>query len=224
MSTTFFVLKCNTATLREPGSFCTIVNMNRKCKLGDAPRCPACKRFIGMRKWMSPYYAEIEIVGSQYGDFAFGGFEWFLVSERFRMLYLDSEMVGLSGFDHVTIQRITRNNKSGCSNASARFYKVDVLRSRAAIDLAASRIEWSEPAPICSECLFQYTGVCKRWKAVVVRPETWRGEDIFVPRGTGEIVVTSRFKEFCEAHDIRNASFVEASKYGHDFNPWENSP
>ena len=48
------------------------------------------------------------------------------------------------------------------------------------------------------------------------------GEDIFIARGLpGTIVVSERFKEWCEANEVRNAVFVPAEEYAHDFYPWE---
>jgi hypothetical protein len=56
---------------------------------------------------------------------------------------------------------------------------------------------------------------------LIVERHSWQGEDIFMPRGSGEILVAPRFKEFCGAHDIANAIFAPAETYGRDFYPWE---
>jgi hypothetical protein len=189
--------------------------------VGEAPRCPSCGGFIGMLKWLPPYIVEMDTWGDYFGDFAFaGGSEWFLVSDRFRSLYVQSGLTGLSGFDPIEVTKIARHNKK-LHGSPPQYFKVDVIRSQTSVDQAASGFEWSEGASICPVCLFPKEGVIKRWKAVVIRPESWQGEDIFVPRGSGELVTTNRFKELCEASEVKNAVFVPAESSSHDYYPWE---
>lgn len=190
-------------------------------KVGEAPRCPACGRFIGMLTWLPPYRVQLDSWGQQFGDVAFGASsEWFLVSDRFRTIYVESGLKGLSGFDPVEVMKITRHNKKLRGNPP-QYFKVDVVRSQTTVDEAASGFEWSEGASICPVCLFPKEGVIKRWKRVIIRPESWQGEDIFVPRGGGELVATIRFKELCEANEVKNVVFVAAENHGHDYYPWE---
>jgi hypothetical protein len=189
--------------------------------VGEAPKCPSCGRAIGMLKWLPPYRVEMDAWGDHFGDFAFvGGCEWFLVSDRFRSIYVRSGLKGLSGFDPVEVRKITRHNKKLRGNPP-QYFKVDVVRSQTAVDPAASGFEWSEGTSICPVCLFPKEGVIKRWSGIVIRPESWQGEDIFVPRGGGELVTTSRFKDLCEANEVKNAVFLLAESYGHDYYPWE---
>lgn len=49
--------------------------------VGDAPRCPACNRFVGMLRWQPPFRVEVETWGSTFGDIAFGPGDSLLVSE-----------------------------------------------------------------------------------------------------------------------------------------------
>jgi len=174
-----------------------------------------------MLQWLPPYRVELDIWGEQFGDFAFaGGCEWFLVTERFRRIYEQYGLKGLSGFDPVQVTKITRHNKT-LRGGPPEYFKVDVVRSETPVDQSASGFEWSEGASICPVCLLPKEGVIKRWKGIVIPSASWQGEDIFVPRGGGEIVVTSPFKELCEANGVQNAVFVAADSYGHDYYPWE---
>lgn len=219
MTMRFFVLERKPTGMKESGR--TDVMPEEGFTVGEAPRCPACGRFIGMLKWLPPYRVEMDTWGDHFGDFAFGGgCEWFLVSDHFRSIYVQSGLKGLGSFDPVEITKITRHNKKLRGNPP-QYFKVDVVRSQTAVDQAASEFEWSDGASICPVCLFPKEGVIKRWKRVVIRPESWQGEDIFVPRGGGELVTSSRFKELCEASELKNAVFVAAESYGHDYYPRE---
>jgi hypothetical protein len=96
-----------------------------------------------------------------------------------------------------------------------------VSRGRTAIDLAASGFEWLEP-PTCPECR---SAIIVRWQRVVIEEETWTGDDIFIARGLpGTYVVSERFKGVCDEHHIKNAVFVPAESYGHDFYPGMKDP
>jgi len=215
----FFVLERKPTGTNEAGR--TDVMQEEDFTVGESPRCPTCGGFIGMLKWLPPYRVEMDIWGSHFGDFAFGGgSEWLLVSDRFRSIYEREGLKGLSGFDPVEVTKTTRHNKKLPGNPP-QYFKVDVVRSQTPVDQAASGFEWSERALICPVCLIPKEGIIKRWRGVVIRPASWQGEDIFVPRGVGELVATSRFKELCEVNEVRNAVFVPAESYGHDYYPWE---
>lgn len=45
------------------------------------------------------------------------------------------------------------------------------------------------------------------------------GHDIFKPLGLTDIVVTERFKEFAEAHQVSNCLLIPAEEYSFDFYP-----
>lgn len=219
MTLQFFVLEPKPTETHASGR--TDVMQEEGFTVGEARRCPACGGFIGMLKWLPPYRVEIDTWGIHFGDFAFaGGCEWFLISDRFRSIYLQSGLKGLGGFDPVETTKITRHNKK-LRGTAPQYFKVDVVRSQTAVDQAASGFEWSEGASICPVCLMPKEGVIKRWKGIVIRSESWQGEDIFVPRGGGELVATSRFKELCEVNEVKNAVFVPAESYGHNYYPWE---
>jgi hypothetical protein len=48
----------------------------------------------------------------------------------------------------------------------------------------------------------------------VLEPGTWRGEDVFRPRGLwGTITTSERFMRFAERHAMRHMTFVPIEKY-----------
>lgn len=63
-----------------------------------------------------------------------------------------------------------------------------------------------------------------RQSRIVIREETWDGEDIFIARGApGVHLVSERFKSFCETHQILNVKLVDALDYSVDWYPGSDS-
>ncbi|MGC4002696.1 MAG: hypothetical protein QM811_05980 [Pirellulales bacterium] len=181
---------------------------------GDAPRCPACGRYIGMRQWIKPYCVEMETWGSEFADMAITGTD-LLVSLHFMNAWQLSGLAGLSGFEDVKVVKLKNHDKS-IGEAPA-YFRAMVHRSQTEINLTLSGFQWDSP-PTCPVC--RLGGIIKRWKSVVIDAETWIGEDIFIARGLpGEIIVSERFKKFCELNCMKNISLLSADTYGHDFYP-----
>lgn len=184
-------------------------------RTGEAPTCPRCGKTIGLLSWRPPYEGELECWGKRFGDVIPTGDD-LLVSDRFKALYEEHGFTGLSGFDPVRILRVKR--RSRLRGAPPAYYRVSVVRSRAAVDHAASGFAWDTP-PTCDECRH---GQMTRWKRIVIEPGTWSGEDIFIPRGLSEFMTTERFAEFCRSYRIANARLIPADQYCIDMEPWKN--
>ena len=174
-------------------------------------KCPRCGEYLGSLGWLPPYEGELECWGREFGDIIpkVNGQDM-LVSERFKDLYEEAGLVGLTGFDPVMILRVKRRYRRRVRHDPPPYYRVDAARSRAAIDLERSGCVWEVP-PTCRECRENGRGH-RRSEAIIIEPGTWSGEDIFIPRG-GPLLVSSRCKEFCERQTIRNATFVPAEQY-----------
>jgi hypothetical protein len=156
---------------------------------------------------------ELETFGAQYGDIVQLGSD-LLVSERFRLIYAESGLCGLTGFDPVEVVKVKRRGKRLGSPPA--YFKAAVPRTRAAIDQSASEFVWEDPTSICHDC--RIDGIIKSYRRVILEAGTWTGEDIFYARGsTGVQIVTSRFRETCEANRILNVVFIPAEEYGHDW-------
>lgn len=183
---------------------------------GDATKCPKCGAFVSMLAWLPPFRVELELTGEQLGDLIFSPGNDFLASKRFCEAYQGLKLIGLTGFDPVEVVRIQSRRKS--LPEAPPYFRVEPLRTEAALDLMASGCEWVEP-PKCDYCR---TGQLKRRTRLVLEKGTWSGEDIFCPRGaTGRILTTDRFKNACEQHGITNAEFIPAACAGVDFYPDE---
>jgi hypothetical protein len=157
---------------------------------------------------------ELDTWGSEFGDLAFPSGWDLLVSVRFRHIYETSHLTGLRDFEAVEVVKITRHAR--LVGDPPEYAKASVGFSDATIDQQASGMEWTEP-PTCPLCMLG-NGL-RRWSGIVIRDESWRGEDIFFARGkaAGMFIVTARFKSVCEQNGITNAVFVPAETYAVDF-------
>lgn len=185
-------------------------------KVGEAPICPVCGGYTGMLPWLPPYRIELETYGRRFGDLAFSSGGKLLVSDRFQEVWEANDLKGITAFEPAEVVKVTRHKR--LVGDPPRYYLAQVVRSQAAIDQEASGME-REPNVVCKAC--RVSGILKRWKRVVIEAGTWTGEDLFVARGLSDFIASSRFKEVCDANDLKNAYLIPAEEYGHDFYPWE---
>jgi hypothetical protein len=179
---------------------------------GDAPRCPVCQKFIGMKVWNPPFQVEMEFWGTVHGDIAFF-MEDLLVSRR---LADHLAMEKISGVDILSPVHIYSVKPKRMAKNIPEYLVARVRRSGAVFDPVGSKAEyrvmWN-----CKECL---TGEMLRHQRVELMPGTWSGEDLFVAKGLPGVIITSdRFRQFCLSHRFRNVKLIEASKYGVDWFP-----
>lgn len=183
---------------------------------GNAPLCPVCNGIIGLLPTLPPVRAELELFGHHFGDVAPSGHQ-LLVSARLRDLFVASQMIGLYELHPTEIIHV-RKHKRKLHNECPLYFLASVARSRAAIDMKASRFEW-KVEPTCTEC--RKGRLIKRWSCITIEPGTWSGEDIFYPRGFSVLLVTERFREMYTANGLRNGVFIPAEEFGHDYYPEE---
>lgn len=215
-SQTFFVL--DTCMPGSPGGRRAATDFYKDYKEGDpvgpAPTCPGCGGFIGSLQWLPPYRGELECWGVEYADVIYGSGDCFLVTERFRAVYEKSGLRGLSGFDPVVIRRVIRRGK--VKGEIPKYYRVEVCRSRAAVDWHQSGAVW-DVFPTCDECRVNGRGL-RRSERIVLEAGSWSGEDVFMPRGA-TYLVTARFRDVCLSHDINHVTFVPIEQYWQDIFP-----
>ncbi len=184
---------------------------------GDAPRCPVCGDYIGSLTSLPPYNIELELWDRGFGDISFGPGDNLLVSGRFKALWHEQELTGLDGFHPVEIVKVKRHERF--QGDPPNYYLAEICRSEATIDQTASGFEWEKP-PTCDLCK---EGSIKRWKKHLIVSNTWKGENIFRPRGlSGSIMTDQRFKEFVEQFRITNCYLISAEEYSYDFYPCKN--
>jgi len=173
---------------------------------GDAPICPSCGRFLGMRRWMSPRHSQVVIHGEHAGDFAFTSSSEFLVSDAVVSALKDEGLAGLSNLEEVEISFTLRAEPA----RPRRYFFGDVARQGA--DLAVSRGEVElVSAPNCDDCL---SGGVFSIRGFALEDGTWSGADVFVPRGLpGVVVVSEAFYRLAEERAFSNIKLVATEQF-----------
>lgn len=183
---------------------------------GEGVRCPTCNRPLSMLKWLPPFRVGLESWGKHYGDVAEIGDD-LIVSERFMHVFTSSGLRGLLSFEPVTIIQVA-HRRGKPKEPQPRYFKAAVERSRTTIDQEASEYVWEDKSKVCPECLF---GKLKRYKGLIIKEETWTGDDVFFPRGGNGPIVSERFKNVFIENGLLGAVFIPVEKAGYDNFPWE---
>lgn len=183
--------------------------------LSDAPRCPSCNRIIGMLTWQPPFRVEIEFWENEYGDLSFFS-DYVLLSEKFVKHFNEEKLTGLDMLGQAEIIKVKPKRMI---KGLPVYYIGKVRWSKAIFDDIASEADWEKPWT-CETC--RESDNILRIKRVIIKEDTWDGEDIFYARGLpGTIITSERFKEFVERNHLKNIKLIEASKYSFDFYPNE---
>ncbi|MGZ3456963.1 MAG: hypothetical protein ACXU86_00490 [Archangium sp.] len=148
--------------------------------------------------------------GEELGDFILVGGNDLLVSERFAQAFQEEGLTGLEGLDSVEMVRVRRKRRGPKPAHVPRYLLVRVCFGRAAVDLSRSRVAYGK-TPTCEECraagldaIFGFT----------LEEGTWRGEDIFHPRGLlGVLTVSERFERFVVKHGFTNMKLTPSEEY-----------
>jgi hypothetical protein len=169
---------------------------------GDAPRCPACGEFVGMREWLPPYAVELELHGDDWRDVAYFGSD-VLVSARFADAWKREQLVGLEILDRVRVVKPRRNDLP-------EYLRTVVASSEAAVDEARSRVVRNR-APTCAVCR---SGGLDAIRGLKLEEGTWSGEDLFEARGLqGLVLASDRFREVVEDSVLTNVGLVPLDEY-----------
>jgi hypothetical protein len=182
-------------------------------RYGEAPRCPVCGEFTGMRQRLPPFRVELELQGRQFGDVVTGsGGSDLLVSPRFEDIYRSHGLTGLEGFEPVEIVQVRSRRR--LTPEPPAYRRADVAPSETAIDLERAGVARGGPIE-CSYCL---RSLINGIRGVAIDEATWGGEDVFYPRGLpGTMVVSERFHDVCLEHGITNLKLVEAPEFVETF-------
>ncbi len=179
--------------------------------LGDAPRCPQCGTLLGMLTWLPPYRVDLEVYGKQPGDFVTGpGGDSFLISERMAMAFQAEGLTGLQGFHPVEISRVRKKRKSSRPVSVPRYLEVIACFGRAYLDEKRSLLRYAE-ARTCDECR---SADLDTIHGFTLKPESWRGEDVFRARGLpGVLIGSERFAAFVARHELKNIKLIPTEEY-----------
>lgn len=177
---------------------------------GEPVRCPKCGGANSSLVWLPPYRVKLVMHGVELGDFIKTTGDEFLVSERFARSFQDEGLMGLSGFHAVEVLRVSRKEWGSKPQNIPRYLTVTASIGAAALDLSRSRIR-AEVPPSCSECLYTTMDAVHGF---ALEADSWRGEDIFRPKGLfGTLVVTERFERFVMKHGFTNMRLTPTEEY-----------
>jgi hypothetical protein len=141
-----------------------------------------------------------------------------IVSERFVQAFQASGLQGLPLFEPVEVVQVI-HRRGRPEQTLPRYFKATVTRSPTTVDQRASGYVWADESKICPVCL--RGGNVQRYARVVIKKETWNGDDIFAPRGGPALLVSERFKAFCETRGFLGMIFKPSEEYSCDFFPWK---
>jgi len=184
-----------------------------KASFDNGDNCPVCGRPVGGKEWLPPHRIKVSSAKAEkWGNFLWGTFFPFMVSERFKAIY---EQEGLTGIEHfyppAEVVRVGRR-RTGDIPAGMPIYRlVKIPWGRANMDDAASEVErkpWT-----CDYC----RGSVIRYERVVIEPDSWEGGDLFIARGlSGVVLASERFKEVVERYGLTNVWCIPSERYAYD--------
>lgn len=197
----FFVLKYTVGSENE-----TAYDSSDDRVLGDAPKCVSCGAWIGLRPWLPPYRATLQVYGRFLGDIAFESGNDLLLSERLLTAWDSRKLGGLSKLSPVEVLGVKPKR---FSKQTQPYFHFAVPRSETYIDFKKSKIRYSTPIS-CKVC---YAADVDAVKRLVIDESTWTGEHIFEPRGLPAKIVTERVVRLAEEFDLKNVTTVPVEEY-----------
>ncbi len=181
--------------------------------LGEAPKCPKCGRAVGLLEWLPPHRVKVSSAKPEkWGDFLWGTFFPFMVSERFKTIYEREGLTGIEVFyPPAEVVRVGRRRTGDIPAGMPAYHLVKIPWGRANMDDAASEVErkpWS-----CAYC----RGSVIRYERIVIEPGSWQGDDLFIARGlSGVVLASERFKEVVESYGLTNVWLIPSERYAYD--------
>ncbi|MBK8267820.1 MAG: hypothetical protein IPK83_05760 [Planctomycetes bacterium] len=170
-----------------------------------AAKCSACDSYLEGFHWKPPYRVDLELRAGVFGDIAFGPHIDILISDAFRNIFHQERMTGCSMPTKVEVRRVKKRGKPPGNPPD--YYLTRVQLSNVRIDVAASGIRRDEA--ICPECLTG--GILDGYDRIIVEPDSWTGEDIFIAKGlTGTIICSQRFYDVVARYELQNVPLLEA--------------
>jgi hypothetical protein len=132
-------------------------------------------------------------------------------------VFEDESLKGLLCFEAVEVTKVIHRRQKPIDPLPT-YFKATVVRSPTTIDQEASGYEWKNKSNVCPECLFD---TLKRYQRLVIKEDTWNGDDVFFPRGGNGPIVSHHFKKKFHEHGLTGAIFIPTERDHYDFFPWE---
>jgi hypothetical protein len=169
-------------------------------RLGPAPTCPTCGRLVGPSKSLPPFRGNLRLEDNRFNDIVMASGGEFLFSEPLARAWQERELIGLDGFEEVTIESIKGRRPK--SSVPPRYFLTVPQRGPGKLDRVASGVLYEPGEEICDTC--NLGGIIHAVRRLVLLEGSWKGEDIFQPIGLGSaIVVSQRFKDLIEGSGFK---------------------
>ena len=191
---------------------------------GSLFNCPSCGKGLGGLHWQPPYRVELK-QARNIGDITYclAGAD-FVVTPRVLQVV---EAEGLSGFARSYRVEVVLVGKTRTSpdEPGPELWGVDVARSAARADYAASEVKWdTEPEPgYCPFCGPGGGGGGGIWRTIgppiALEKDTWSGEDIFKPMNFNHVFLSERAADVFRTHGFTNAALVPMDQWQTTFGP-----
>lgn len=183
--------------------------------------CPQCGRSIGGKISIPPYAAELVLWTNGFGDIAFScGSGEMLFTERFKRLFEESGLTGLSFQGKATIEKIKCMKGVRKKNLPVMpvYYFAYVSIGNAVVNHQLSNTLFDPGGePTCNYCR---AGLIRKIGPLVIEENSWDGTDIFVPRGIGgTTIVSEAFVRWFRENQINNGRIIPTEAYLWDQTP-----
>jgi len=202
MDTEFYVIVNN---LFDDSSLGYGEHKSENYNTGKAQYCEGCNLPVSMLEWLPPY--EIKVSKKELGDFIFGTYSGFMISERFKVKYEQSDLVGLNEFEEVDIYY---KKKKLSDNY---FYpKIPLINAFVNLELVDF-----EDKNLCDVCQ-KGNSIINQIDGVQFINQERIKEDIFFTTSLGQaqIFISKKFKEFVDETNFKNIKLLEASHFKWD--------
>jgi hypothetical protein len=184
-------------------------------KYGEAPRCPSCGAWIGMKPWLPPYRVRL-VEGTKTAapaDIITGpGFSGFIASDRFATEFESNGLTGVERWEPVHIEGY--NDYEGdpipAQAVVNRPYKLAILPTPIT-RVKLSDAVYEDDVPDCAVC--SQGRNLESYQGFVVDETSWLGADVFETTNTGRTVVTDRFADFCHAGEFTGVLLIPTANF-----------
>lgn len=187
---------------------------------GDCDKCPICAGAVSLMKWLPPY--QIKLSSSKttkWGDFLWVDGTSLAVSTRVKTIYEERGLRGIDSFTPVEIVRYGKKKTGDFPLLPPSYFVIHVPWGGANQDDAASEVQRRYPEIKCQYCKKDSTSV--RQGRVIIDVDSWKGDDIFRPRGAPvQYMVSQKFKDMADTCQFTNVWLIPGLKYGYDEKRW----
>jgi uncharacterized protein DUF1629 len=167
----------------------------------ESPRCDVCGERLGLLRRIPPYKYKL-VSGPSADVITDGGV--FAVSPRFKAFFLSSDLKGLEySEDPINLMK-----------TSATYFMAHPAYTQTLIDTEASGAVIQRRVG-CDKC-----GAAGYHKIdrIVIREDTWAGEDVFTLSSlSGVVLTTQRFVDFVNTNQFTGFSFLHQDEYHYDY-------